>query len=196
MLYTKKKSLCEEIRTDVPGAFEEFVDLIQSSLLWYCLSRIKDYSEAENIAQEALTRLYENRKKIKKNCSGLLFRIAINLMNDYQTKKNRLKLVPHVREDDDDDTGESIIDYVDQINDTPETLFTEKQRSDAVNHIISTLKPECKDLINLVHFEGHSYKETGQILGIKESFVKKRLYRCIQKFRETFNKISGGKHEL
>lgn len=64
--------------------------------------------------------------------------------------------------------------------DTPETLLQEKQAHKAVADAVARLPDDVRTAFVLCSFEGLSYQEVAQILGIKKGTVSSRVFRARQ----------------
>nr|WP_320191039.1 sigma-70 family RNA polymerase sigma factor [uncultured Desulfobacter sp.] len=64
--------------------------------------------------------------------------------------------------------------------DTPETLLQEKQAYKAVADAVARLPEDVRTAFVLCSFEGLSYQEIAQVLGIKKGTVSSRVFRARQ----------------
>jgi len=64
--------------------------------------------------------------------------------------------------------------------DTPETLLQEKQEQKAVTDAVARLPEDVRTAFVLCTFEGLSYQEIAQVLGIKKGTVSSRVFRARQ----------------
>ena len=64
--------------------------------------------------------------------------------------------------------------------DTPETLLQEKQEQKAVADAVARLPEDVRTAFVLCTFEGLSYQEIAQVLGIKKGTVSSRVFRARQ----------------
>jgi len=74
---------------------------------------------------------------------------------------------------------------------TPETLLQEKQNQRAVADAVARLPEDVRTAFVLCTFEGLSYQEIGQILGIKKGTVSSRVFRARQMISRALEKALG-----
>jgi RNA polymerase sigma-70 factor, ECF subfamily len=60
----------------------------------------------------------------------------------------------------------------------PEESCSLRERKRIVKSAISGLRPRARNVVELAHLQGHSIRETAQILGISTSAVKSRMYHA------------------
>ena len=65
----------------------------------------------------------------------------------------------------------------------PETACSDSETARVLNLALMELGPEHRTVILLKHFEGFSYREIGELLGIPEKTVKSRLFSARQRLR-------------
>ena len=65
--------------------------------------------------------------------------------------------------------------------DTPEEILQVKEENIELLKRLSVLSEEQKNAMVLKYVQGFSYKEVGEILGIKEETVKTKLFRAKKK---------------
>lgn len=78
------------------------------------------------------------------------------------------------------------IDFVDN-NDKIEGMFKEPSKMDLLHIAISKLKPQQRDLINAIYFEGISVNDYAAQEGVKQNAISMRLARVknnLKKFLE------------
>ena len=71
---------------------------------------------------------------------------------------------------------------------TPESLLQEKQKKRAVSDAVARLPEDVRVAFVLCAFEGLSYQEIAQILGIKKGTVSSRVFRARQIISRTMEK--------
>jgi RNA polymerase sigma-70 factor (ECF subfamily) len=73
--------LMKQVKDDVPGAFEELIERYQHPLVSYFIVLTGNTEQAEDIAQEVLSRVWRSRKKYvaKPDFSTWLYTIALEI---------------------------------------------------------------------------------------------------------------------
>ena len=152
-------------------AFESLFDAEYPRLCQALLLLTGDRFEAEDVAQEAMTRVLErwDRVRTMEAPTGYLFRTALNL------QRNRLRgLAVRARrafaEAPAPDHGPSVGDQLD------------------VRRALATLPRSQREALVLVDWLDLDTDEAGQVLGLSPNAVRVRLHRA----RTTLKKLLGG----
>jgi RNA polymerase sigma-70 factor (ECF subfamily) len=149
-----------------------------SSFLYGLIVKIVHSEEiAEDILQEVFVRIWKNismfdRKKAK--FITWIANIARNLSIDkIRSKEYKNKLQNH-----------NIDDFVNIIAESPASGFNPEHIG--VKEMLEKLKPEHKELIDLVYFKGYTQSDAADKLGIPLGTVKTRIRAAINNLREIF----------
>lgn len=144
-------------------AFSQYTDMVYR----IALNNTRNTADAQDVTQEAFTRLLESTKGFKdsKHLKAWLIRVTINICHDEYERKQRF----------------SAQDY----EASEESVFNESPVLEAVN----SLPENYRNAIYLHYYEGYTAKEIGKILGTKENTVLSWLSRARQKLKE---ELSGG----
>lgn len=154
-------------------AFGTLIGLTQHRLFKFCLYLCGDRVVAEDLCQEAYLRAYNRMDSLTKAESFLdwLFRIAKNLFIDHlrsgQSRESEL----------DEEQLESLGA---ETSDLSEIL--------AVHKSLAQFETDDRYLLLLVDYEGRTYQEAAEMMGISEDAVRSRLFRLRQAFLEKWNK--------
>ncbi len=73
----------------------------------------------------------------------------------------------------------------------PYERTAQKDRVEQVRRIIDSLPEKQRSCMQLRDFEGKSYKEIAQVLGITEEQVKVNIFRARQAVKQKYNEIEG-----
>ncbi len=112
-------------------------------------------SQAEDIAQEAFTKVFERWEQVAamNTPSGYLYRTAMNLFrSDYRRAARALKRVVRFRDEADD-------------------VFAQVEDRDEATRALAALTARQRAALVLTEALGYSGEETGDLLGIKASTV-------------------------
>ena len=160
------------------AAFEELVIKHKNGLIFFIERYIKDFHQAEDIAQEVFAQVFafKERYNFKYSFSTYIYTLARNRAVDYLRKSSRIKLM--VNEDQEYIEDSLII----------EEAVIKKQEQRQVMEALKTLKGEYQGAIYLVDFMGLSYGEAAVILGKSTPQFKILLYRARQGLKHKLQK--------
>ena len=129
---------------------------------------IGDRSEAEDVAQDALSRIYERWDRIRAMDSptGYLYRTALNLHRKRARRSARRPQAPVANPASD-----------------PETVA---ERRSAIREALRSLSVEQREALILVEWVGLDAAEAGSLLGISAESVRGRVHRARVALRARF----------
>ena len=175
--------LARDLMAGKPGAFDRFVDVFRSKVFQYSLMMCGHREDAEEVAQDALFKVFENFDQLREpeHIKSWVFRIARNAC----LMKRRKSVFAPTQELSLDDflpqfsgDGEQrrleIADWSALPDD--QALRGEMQR--VLRQAIEELPENFRAVILLRDVEELSTGETAQILDITEENVKTRLHRA------------------
>ncbi len=137
--------------------------------------------EAEDIVQETLIRVWGKRAEWGAIDSLEAFALSVcrNLSLDYTRRSGR--------NDASLDEAGAAQQAVSHSN--PYEQADQNNRVRIVRQIIDTLPEKQKTCIHLRDFEGKSYKEVAEVMGISESQVKVNIFRARQAVKTKFEQL-------
>lgn len=172
-----------------------------SSLKRFIGRFMRNYSDIEDIAQEAFLRAYAvERGRPIEQPKSFLFRIAKHLALTQLTRKSR-QITEYI--EDSDDPGVTQIDF------SAEEEISGRQMLQIHCEAVATLSPQVRKAYLLRKVHGLSHKEIAEHEGIAVSTVEKHLMKaagvCEQYVRErvegrgrvkerSVKKVAGGKY--
>jgi RNA polymerase sigma-70 factor (ECF subfamily) len=148
-------------------AFRTLVDRHLPMVLGIARRMLRDDAEAEDVAQEALLRLWRNAAGLELGESGVrpwLRRVASNLCIDRVRAQRNTSLGDALPEESE-----------------PATQMTQLAEQDLERRVDAALKalPERQRLaLTLFHYEGMSQIEVGKLMGISDEAVESLLARA------------------
>src|SRR3569623_740200 len=141
--------------------YNECVNQYADNVFRFIVKNLRHEEDARDIVQTAFEKLWRNRDGVDNDkCKSYLFTVAYNQMIDHIRKVKRILLK-------DEFTAETRVHSY-QVNDMKKNL------QEALNRLSDTQKI----LVMLKDYEGYSYEEIGQIMGLNESQVKVYLHRA------------------
>lgn len=131
--------------------------------------------DAEDVTQETIIKAIECLQQIKADkMRAWMFKVAIHR---YYSLYNKSKLVVKLEDDD--------LELLSPILDQVESDLLTKEKANELAEVLQELQQTYQQLLILKYYMELSYKEIGEILGVKETHVKTYLQRA----RKSFKKI-------
>jgi RNA polymerase sigma-70 factor (ECF subfamily) len=155
--------MMEYKNTRDPEALVELFHRYRRPVYRYLARRCGNPSRAEDLAQEVFCALIANASRYQPSGSfrAYLYRIAQNLSaKEWRTYRRRVQLASEPAS-----------------NPGQEQSVEARSAAAAVQHALSSLEPEQREPILLREYQGLSYAEIGEVLGIPEGTVKSRIAR-------------------
>lgn len=148
-------------------AFRTLVDRHARTAFAIGCRMVKDPTEAEDIAQEAMLRLWNNAGKWKAGGSGVeawLRRVAVNLCLDRLRKRKRI-------------SDEEVPEQVDQ-SPTADAVVDNSRQALAVKHCIGKLGDRQRAAVVLTYYEEQSNSDAAGCMDMKLKGFESLLFRA------------------
>jgi len=160
-------------------AFASLVESHQERLLRLCERLLGDAEEARDAAQDVFLKAYRKAADVRPQGQVYtwLYRIAVN---HCLNKLRRRKLVRFLRWDAPAEGDSPAFDPPDRGAD-PAAALDARRRWQATRKVIGKLPENQRAVLVLVRFEGLSYKQVAEVLGITEGAVESRLVRAMRR---------------
>ena len=178
----REKALVDHLLSKDPKRFELVFDYFSNSLYGIINQIVKNEELAEDILQDVFLKVWNNSSSYDSNKSRLftwMLNIARNSAIDY-TRSKQGKL---------DRKNQSIDDYRHE-NDESFTIVTEHDNI-GLKKIVSELKEDQKEIIDLAFFEGYTHIEIAEKLQIPLGTVKTKCRNAIHVLRKTINTLNN-----
>ncbi|MET1055969.1 MAG: sigma-70 family RNA polymerase sigma factor [Pedobacter sp.] len=183
MAATKKITLTEEelvraLRAKETIAIQALYDMYSGALLGV-ISRIVQQSEiAEDLLQETFIKIWNSADSYDSS-KGRLFTWMINVARNIAIDKLRSKDFRNSHKNQDIENNVDFIDSQKKITFNADTL--------GIRDMVTALKPEFNDVLNMVYFKGYTHVEAAEELNLPLGTVKTRIRMAIMELRKHFN---------
>jgi len=168
--------LVERAKKNDQSAYAQLMNRYREAIHYMLLKMVNNASDAEDLTIEAFSKAFKNLEQYTPNFafSTWLFKIASNNCIDFIRKK-RIDHISLDREIGDKGRVSSII--IAEVSDPEEDLI-KKQKAKLMRHVVTTLKPRYRDLVELRYFKEYSYEEIADELNLPLGTVKAQLFRA------------------
>lgn len=176
-IYTEEKLIIAAQAN--PRDFEPLYKKYFQRIANYLYHRVEDKETAFELTSQVFYKALENLPKYKSKgvpLSAWLFRIAANEINQWYRKSKSIRVVSIDR----NGLG-NLKEEVDENNQT--------EADDDLYKALQVLNEEDLELVNMRFFEKRSFKEICDILELKESACKMKLYRILEKLKKHLTTI-------
>jgi RNA polymerase sigma-70 factor (ECF subfamily) len=166
------------------NAYALLVDRYKDRVFSLVLGIVKNYSIAEEVAQDVFLNAYNGLKKFRMESgfSTWIYRIAYNTaISETRKKKYNIKSF-----DEQLEKAASI-----QVEDTPGLAEEKESKQKLLEQALEKLAPEDKLILMLFYFENKSVEEISKATKITASNVKVKLYRLRNRLKEIMTKIGN-----
>ena len=163
-------------------SFRNDVLPLKNQLYRLALRITLNQTEAEDIVQDTLIKVWSKRDywpeidSIEAFCLTICRNMALDRLkkkgNDHESRGSKNTPAPSATSD-------------------PYKLMMRKDRVETVRKLVNTLPEKQRSCMQLRDFEGKSYKEVAEILGITEEQVKVNIFRARQTIKQKFRKIDN-----
>lgn len=167
--------LQQELARGSEKAFEEIFQTYFKVLTVFAKRFVQDLSIAEDLVQEVLLKLYENRKSIQFHTSlkAFLFQSVRNKSIDYlrsikskSEHHDQIKLLKHAEEADWNDTME------------------QTELEERVSNAIASLPEQCQHIFRMSRFDGKRNQEIAEELNISKRTVETQVSNALKRLRK------------
>lgn len=172
--------LIEKAREDDIEAFEILFARYKQKIANYVYHFVGEHQLAEDVTQQTFIKVYQNLDKFRApgKVSAWIYRIAANQAKDELRKiKRRPTVSIHapVREGEE---GAELGDLLEDERQRPDHLLREKEKLEEVKKALSEMKPKYKEVLLMCDYEGMSYEEAAEAIGITKTNVSAILCRA------------------
>jgi RNA polymerase sigma-70 factor (ECF subfamily) len=185
-LFDPDVRLMLQVRDDNAVAFEELVLRYQNRLLSIMQHLVPAGEQAEDLVQEVFLRVYRARKTYTPDAkfSTWLFTIANNVASNANRSLARRREVSVSSPASDSGRGASLEQMALAASGTmPARRLDKAERAEIVRHAVAALNERQRVALLLSKFEGLSYAEIAQTMGLSIQATKSLLSRARENLR-------------
>lgn len=155
------------------AAFRELFNHFYPGLLSFAQSFLKDRPLAEEVTEDVLIRLWENRSILPtiKSLSYYLYVATRHACINASKKKKRHETLSF------EEIGEA---FAFGFSNTERTLIQDENLSE-IAVAINSLPPKCRLVFRLIKEEGLKYREVAQLTGLSEKTVEAHMRLAMRK---------------
>lgn len=170
-IVSSEADLARALLAGEPEAFDRFVEMFQSKVFQYSFLMCGQREDAEEVAQEALMKVFENLDQLRdpEHVKPWVFRIAKNAC---LMKRRKSIFAP---------AHELSLDQPFEIQDgqtLQDRQLLDHEAADLVRLAITELPETLRSVVLLRDLEELSTEDTAEILGVSTDVVKTRLHRA------------------
>lgn len=183
MAPAKKISLSEEelvngLKSQDTATMEALYTMYSGALLGV-ISRVIEQTEvAEDILQETFVKIWNSAGSYDPS-KGRLFTWMMNVARNLSIDKLRSKDYKNTNKNQDIENNVDFIDEQKKVTFNADTL--------GLKDLVTNLKPDFKDVLDMVYFKGYTHVEAAEELNIPLGTVKTRVRMAILELRKKFN---------
>ncbi len=183
MAATKKISLSEDdlvraLKGQETIAIQALYDMYSAALLGVISRIIQQPEIAEDLLQETFIKIWNSADNYDSS-KGRLFTWMINLARNLAIDKLRSKDFRNANKNQDIENNVDFIDSQKKITFNADTL--------GLRDMVTALKPEFNDVLDMVYFKGYTHVEAAEELNLPLGTVKTRIRMAIMELRKHFN---------
>lgn len=176
------------IARTVQGDRESFYDLVrpyERAVFLTALSLVKDPSDAEDVAQDAMLKAFKNLSHFRQESkfSTWLIRITLNEAK-MRLRKDRKHLYESLNDNQQEEGGSYIPRNFADWRPIPSEALEQTELREALNNALQGLAPKYRAVLYLRDVQHFSIKETAELLGLTITTVKTRLSRARLQLRD------------
>ena len=167
-------------------AFGTLVSVYRGKLFHLLFKLSGSREDAEEMLQDTFVRVFQYicRYNPGQSFSPWIYKIAVNTFKDYYRNRKGY------------DGRFTPLDSIEQFSagpvDSPEMGFESREALREIVRLVQGLEEEQKIALVLKTVQGFSYREIGEIMGIRAETAKMKVSRARQKIGEAYAKFKAG----
>jgi RNA polymerase sigma factor (sigma-70 family) len=171
----------EQARKGDKAAFQTLVSKMTGTVGAIALGITKDLHDSKDVSQLVFIKMWQQLSQLKNNDSILPWirqitrYTAFNFIRDRKSDREQSR---------DDEAMEVLLERVCDEQHHNDSVLIKQQQNELVAHLLDQLPDESREIVILYYREEHDSNAVANLLGIKESTVRKRLQRVRRVLKE------------
>jgi len=178
--WTDEELLLEYRCTGIREAFDELVHRYERELYNYLYRYLGNSANAEDVFQKTFLAVLRDCNKFdaSREFRPWLYKIATNKAIDHQRKAKQFRVISQVENDSD---AYSIVNNV--VGNEPEPFAEQMDREivGKVREAVDKLPKQLRQAVYMVYFQGLTYREAADAVGIHFTTLSQRLQNAVRK---------------
>ena len=147
-------------------------------LIFYINGYMHDLQDSEDLMIESFARIMVKKPRIEAGCfKAYLYKTARNLASRFHEKKKQFQVFGF------EDLSEEIADSV-----LTEEVLADQEREEALHMCLDKIDPRMKEALWLFYFEGLTYVQIAEVMGLRYKQVDHLLSRGKQQMKSELMK--------
>ena len=178
-------ALMAEVARGDTVAFERLIERHQALVIGTVGRMLGNNSEVEDVAQQVFIRVWKGAPRYRPTAkfTTWLLTITRNLVFNEARRRKR-----HPGDALDVHEGEEALALTDPARHVPDQELLEAELRQAIEKAIRALPEKQRMAVVLRRYEGKSYEEIGEVLGLTVAAVKSLLFRARTELRAALNR--------
>ncbi len=180
------ETLCRDVASREPGAFDLLVERYQERAYRIAWSIVRDREEAKDCAQDAFIRLHDAAGSFSGQAkfSTWFYRILVNCCLDNRRRGRGWRRLLVWRGGEDEAGADDLIERQPAPPDDPGERMDEDEQLSRIWQAVETLSPQQRAAVTLQYREGLATKEIASVLNTSEATVRVHLHRAFAALRQ------------
>lgn len=178
----KDDQLVKEIISGSKTSLDTLVNRYYEVIYSYSMRQVNNQHLSADLTQEVFIKMMKNIDKYRLGTNSFkywLLKIALNHIRDYFRAEKSTR----------DINIEDLDCLSDYDSDNILDILEKDEKRTSVKKALNSLKEEEREIVILKYYNEMTIKEIGSLIGAKESTIKSKLYRALEKLRK---KLKGG----
>jgi RNA polymerase sigma factor (sigma-70 family) len=180
--FVAEEVLLEKLKQRDQQAFQWLYDQYSAALFGVILKVVREEEQARDVLQDSFVKIWRNLDSYDPN-KGRLFTWLLNVARNAAIDALRASVANNKPS-----TAKTIHPDTDTVHLVDRQQSTPPVNSDHIGlkEVVETLRPERKQLIDLVYFGGYTHEEAAEELGLPLGTVKTRIRSALQELKQLF----------